>query len=456
MKGISRRNFLRYLGIGSLGFLARPLFPFAPKGRGFRASDVVQCFDENATTGGTINESVVQIMMDESIKTLTGISNVGDAWKSILPDINENCIISIKVNCINYEVSTHPEFVNCIINGLTQMEFGSVNYKRNNIIIWDRFDDELSDAGYAIYDGNDPNTVRCFGSNHSGVGYDATCPLHINGPAGTITKYPSRIMSLMSDYVIDACVLKDHDWAYITLSLKNHYGSIDQPIDYNLHYNHCNPCVPSLNQQIRDVINPNNIQKIFIVDALFGRIEWGPMGSPNCNPKKLIMSLDTVACDYHGQNVINEERVAQGYSTINAPYIREKIVQEMSKETKIIIIDFHAETTAEKKAFGWFIDGKVSLVFGTHTHVQTADESIFPNGTGYITDIGMTGAFDSVIGVKKHASINFFLQQTPQRFDSAKNDRRLNAIYVEIDDTTGKTTKIERIERRIPDERDNN
>ena len=321
MKGISRRNFLRYLGIGSLGFLARPLFPFAPKGRGFRASDVVQCFDENATTGSTINESVVQIMMDESIKTLTGISNVGDAWKSILPDINENCIISIKVNCINYEVSTHPEFVNCIINGLTQMEFGSVNYKRNNIIIWDRFDDELSDAGYAIYDGNDPNTVRCFGSNHSGVGYDATCPLHINGPAGTITKYPSRIMSLMSDYVIDACVLKDHDWAYITLSLKNHYGSIDQPIDYNLHYNHCNPCVPSLNQQIRDVINPNNIQKIFIVDALFGRIEWGPMGSPNCNPKKLIMSLDTVACDYHGQNVINEERVAQGYSTINAPYI---------------------------------------------------------------------------------------------------------------------------------------
>jgi calcineurin-like phosphoesterase len=88
--------------------------------------------------------------------------------------------------------------------------------------------------------------------------------------------------------------------------------------------------------------------------------------------------------------------------------------------------------------------------------VQTADECILPNGTGYITDVGMTGAFDSVIGVKKHASIDYFLKQTPQRFDSAKKDRRLNAIFVEIDDVSGKTTKIERIERRIPDDENGN
>ena len=179
-----------------------------------------------------------------------------------------------------------------------------------------------------------------------------------------------------------------------------------------------------------------------------------PANYPPLNPGvgNKIFQLD----DERNIGIINLQGRAY-MKSIDCPFrVGEKIVQEMSKETKIIIIDFHAETTAEKKAFGWFIDGKVSLVFGTHTHVQTADESIFPNGTGYITDIGMTGAFDSVIGVKKHASINFFLQQTPQRFDSAKNDRRLNAIYVEIDDTTGKTTKIERIERRIPDERDNN
>jgi metallophosphoesterase (TIGR00282 family) len=138
---------------------------------------------------------------------------------------------------------------------------------------------------------------------------------------------------------------------------------------------------------------------------------------------------------------------------IDCPFRRgEEIINELSQETNIIIVDFHAETTAEKKAFSWFMDGKVSLIFGTHTHVQTADETILPKGTAYITDLGMTGSFDSVIGVKKHASINYFLKQTPQRFDSAKKDKRLNAILVEIDDETGKSLSIKRIERKIKDE----
>jgi metallophosphoesterase (TIGR00282 family) len=127
------------------------------------------------------------------------------------------------------------------------------------------------------------------------------------------------------------------------------------------------------------------------------------------------------------------------------------IIADLKKETNSIVVDFHAETTAEKKAFGWFIDGKVSLVFGTHTHVPTADETILPNGTGYITDVGMTGPFESVIGVKKEASIAYFLKKTPQRFDTAQNDRRLNGIVVDIDETTGKTTNIQRLERSVPD-----
>jgi metallophosphoesterase (TIGR00282 family) len=129
----------------------------------------------------------------------------------------------------------------------------------------------------------------------------------------------------------------------------------------------------------------------------------------------------------------------------------EEIIAEMKEETRIIVVDFHAETTAEKKAFGWFMDGKVSLVFGTHTHVQTADETILPNGTGYITDVGMTGPFESVIGVKKEASIAYFLKKTPQRFDTAQNNRKLNGIVVEINETSGKTTSIERLERSVPD-----
>ena len=314
MKGISRRNFLRYLGVGSLGFFARPLFPFTPKGRGFRASDVVQCFDENATTGSTVNESVVQIMMDESIKTLTGISNLGDAWKSIFPGITESSVIGMKVNCINSSVPTRPEFVNCIINGLAEMQFGTNNFPINNIIIWDRSDWELSSSGYTIYDGSDPDTVRCFGTSHSGVGYDSNCPLDV--PGTPATTYPSRIMSLMSNYLVNVAVLKNHGTAQVTLAMKNHYGSVS-PVPS--HSGHCNPAIPALNQQIRDVITPNNIQKIFITDALWASVLSGPGGNPDWNPKKLIMSLDTVACDYQGWNVINEERVGSGYSPINWP-----------------------------------------------------------------------------------------------------------------------------------------
>lgn len=312
MKDISRRRFLKYLGAGAVGIIAKPKIPFTTKINGSRASAVIQCFDENATTGTSINESVVQIMMDESIKTLTGITDVGEAWKSIFPGINENKIISIKVNCINSSVPTNPEFVNCIVNGLTQMEFGAQNFIRNNIIIWDRSDWELSSSGYTIYDGSDPDTVRCFGTSHSGVGYDYTCPLTV--PGGPT--YPSRIMSLMSDYLINTAVLKNHDTAQVTLAMKNHYGSV-YPVPS--HSGHCNPAIPALNQQIRDVITPNNIQKIFIIDALYGSILYGPGGSANCNPKKLIMSLDTVACDYRGWEVINEERILHGWSIIQWP-----------------------------------------------------------------------------------------------------------------------------------------
>ena len=316
MKDISRRDFLKYLGVGTIGLIAKPTIPFAKIAEGFRSSDVIQCFHEDATTGSTINEGVVQIMMDESIKQLTSINDVGEAWKSIFPGITENNTISIKVNVINEYLPTHRQFVNCIVNSLAQMEMNGSSFRRNNIIIWDRTDWELTDAGYTIYTGNDPDTPRCFGTNHSGVGYDYALPLNVNG----FTSYPSTILSQMSDYLINAAVLKDHNTAIVTLGMKNHYGTIPYPPAI-LHETQCNPYIPSLNQQIRDVITPNNIQKIFIVDALFGKVNWGPSGPPNCNPKKLLMSLDTVACDSQGQNLINEERTALGYGTISAPHI---------------------------------------------------------------------------------------------------------------------------------------
>jgi hypothetical protein len=317
MKDISRRDFIKYCGLGALGLIVKPNL-FCAKTQDFvRNGDVVQCFDELATTGNTINESVVQIMMDASIKTLTEINDVGEAWKSIFPGITENSIIGIKVNVINEYLSTHPVFVNCIINGLTRMSFGSLEFIRNNVIIYDRTDWELNDAGFTIYTGNDPDTTRCFGTNHAGIGYDYGTPLNVDG----VTSYPTRILSEMCDYLISAAVLKDHNGAQVTLTMKNHYGTINNPGSLHSTGYTCNPDIAALNQQIRDVITPNDIQKIFIVDGLFGRVNWGPGGSPNCNPKKLLMSLDTVACDMQGQNLINEERILLGYGTIAAPHI---------------------------------------------------------------------------------------------------------------------------------------
>lgn len=120
-------------------------------------------------------------------------------------------------------------------------------------------------------------------------------------------------------------------------------------------------------------------------------------------------------------------------------------VAKLKAETNIVLVDFHAEATSEKMSLGWYLDGRVSAVFGTHTHVQTADERILPLGTAYLTDAGMTGAFDSVIGVRKEEPIQRFLTQLPVKFEVAKKDIRLNGIQLTVDESTGKALSVERI-----------
>ncbi|MEO0206098.1 MAG: hypothetical protein ABIL22_05445, partial [candidate division WOR-3 bacterium] len=149
MNKISRREFLKYLGVGTIGVVVKPEFGHSNIISG-RASDVIQCYHSDATDGSNINEPVVQIMMDASIETLTGINNVGEAWKSIFPGITSSSVIGIKVNCINGALPSHPEFVNCIINGLLQMQFSGNPFNPYNIIIWDRTDSELINSGYTI------------------------------------------------------------------------------------------------------------------------------------------------------------------------------------------------------------------------------------------------------------------------------------------------------------------
>ena len=119
------------------------------------------------------------------------------------------------------------------------------------------------------------------------------------------------------------------------------------------------------------------------------------------------------------------------------------LVQE---RTNIIVVDMHAETTSEKMAMGHYLDGRISLLVGTHTHVQTADEKIFPKGTAYITDVGMTGPHDGVIGMRFRSVIPRFLQGIPHRFAVAEGDVRLCAVIADIDDDSGKATSIERLQ----------
>ena len=132
--------------------------------------------------------------------------------------------------------------------------------------------------------------------------------------------------------------------------------------------------------------------------------------------------------------------------TIDCPFrSADWVLNKLKSETKIVIVDFHAEATAEKQAMGHYLDGKISALIGTHTHVQTSDERILPQGTGYITDVGMSGPYDSVIGMKVQAALNRFLYQTPQKYEAAKNDVHLCAVFLKIDSETGKTKLIERI-----------
>jgi hypothetical protein len=126
-----------------------------------------------------------------------------------------------------------------------------------------------------------------------------------------------------------------------------------------------------------------------------------------------------------------------------------KAAQELSTETKIIIVDIHAEATSEKTALGWYLDGKVSAIFGTHTHIQTADEKILPQGTAYITDVGMTGPYDSVIGRRVEDVLTRFLSSIPVRFQVAEGNIQLHGALVEIDQVTGKARSILRIQKKI-------
>ncbi|HEX2977295.1 MAG TPA: TIGR00282 family metallophosphoesterase [Bacteroidales bacterium] len=148
--------------------------------------------------------------------------------------------------------------------------------------------------------------------------------------------------------------------------------------------------------------------------------------------------------------VINLQGRTFLHEALDCPFrSADPVVEKIKESTSVIFIDFHAEATSEKIAFANYMDGRVSAVVGTHTHVQTADEKILPGGTAFISDVGMTGPEDSVIGMDKKLVIRRFLLQTAVRFEPSESGPMLNGVIIQIDDNTGKASSIARIYERI-------
>ena len=168
-----------------------------------------------------------------------------------------------------------------------------------------------------------------------------------------------------------------------------------------------------------------------------------PANYPKNNPGKGYQIFECKGKKIAVINLIG--RVTMNVLSENPFIIAEEIVDKIKDTVDMIFIDFHAEATAEKLALGYLLDGKVTAVFGTHTHVQTADERIMKNGTAYITDLGMTGPKNSVIGMDVNASIKRFETTLPEKYKLAEGECIMNAVIFDIDDETNKVTKIERI-----------
>lgn len=172
-----------------------------------------------------------------------------------------------------------------------------------------------------------------------------------------------------------------------------------------------------------------------------------PANYPNGVPGQGSIVVETPA----GERLAVLQLMGRVYMpTLDCPFqVARREVARLKAEARVIIVDMHAEATSEKMAMGHFLDGEVSAVVGTHTHVQTADEQILPKGTAYITDIGMTGPVHSVIGIKKEHAIEKFLTQMPHQFEVASGPAVFSAVLIELDGQIGKAVRIQRL--RIPD-----
>lgn len=298
MKKINRRKFIKNLSIATMGTALVPtlsdLSPIkALKDRSKSKVAIVRDPKASSNKGQTIDPDIIQNMMNAGIKSLTGQKKVADAYASLFPKQEKNDIIAIKVNCMHTHTFTEScqKIIDSIINGLK-----SAGIAENNIILYDLKNEDLSSCGYTRNTGT--TGVRCFGNDEKGWGYEemAVTP-------GGASVHLSKILTRCT-HLVNIPVLRDHPTIGVSLSLKNHYGSVDAPSSLHGPNFTCEPHIAELN-----ALDPiKNKTRLIVLPALVGVYE-GHHSPPQFEYNGLIASQDSVAVDYLGYKIIEEQRV---------------------------------------------------------------------------------------------------------------------------------------------------
>ena len=295
-KKMDRRSFVKLASAAGLAGLAVPIIGCGENPTSSDESSV------SSSSNNSVNQATAQAMIDAGIKNLTGLNDVGEAWKSIMPNLSATGIIAIKVNCRSSSLPTHPEVANAVVEGLVQMNFDGISFPENNIHIYDNFKAYFEASGYTL--NSSSSGVRCYENNsYSSQNYS------VNGTSQNL----ATLITNTADYLINIAVLKNHNsMAGVTLCMKNHFGSCASP--RSMHVNYGDPYIGALN-----ALSPiKTKQCINIIDAIYGAAEGGPYGGPTFIANKILMSQDVVAIDYLGRKMLEE----QNSSTVSwATYI---------------------------------------------------------------------------------------------------------------------------------------
>ncbi|MBD3307144.1 DUF362 domain-containing protein, partial [candidate division KSB3 bacterium] len=300
-QSLTRRQFLKTTAIGAA---AAYLSPSAIGGTSpvlaedLKQRVIIGSHRNLVDASEQIVPKIVRAVVDDTLVALTNTASARDAWLQLLPNLQSHDVIGIKVNCINRRQSSHPPVVYALAESLIE----SLDFNPNHLLIWDRTSRELKRAHYTINTGK--TGVRCLGTS-DGIGYDESFAVDVGNDREV---HLSKILTEMCTYLINVPVLKDHGIAGITLSLKNHYGSIDRP--GVCHGGGCDPYAAHLNAtpHIKDKT------ALILCDALFGIYRGGPGGSPQWINRQLLASVDPVALDYTGMTIIDHQRQQRNIS----------------------------------------------------------------------------------------------------------------------------------------------